>query len=165
MQDTTKQNTIKQDGHANQENWRIDEEILPTSQWRLLIVAFWLFLMLLVMGVSGLVWWQWLIMLVVTGLGTWYYRHNHISQRFPVAHITQPPLDKLHRSPWFVYVDTKQDKLQLWQGYLNAMYVNRYLVILHFDIVEPLPNNRSVTIWRDQVSEEGWRKLQVFGRL
>ncbi len=41
MQDTTKQNTIKQDGHANQENWRIDEEILPTSQWRLLIVAFW----------------------------------------------------------------------------------------------------------------------------
>lgn len=153
--------------------WRVDSKIHTTSQWQVVVVVLWLFIMLLVMLMADLPWWQWLLMIAVTaGLA---YLYN--LRRLTVVHITQPEIKhsgaEIYYSPWLIYVASKQgynqsnteSNKQLWQGYLQSSYANRYLLLLNFEIITPVQRPMTVMIWRDQINPTGWRQLQTLARL
>ncbi len=163
-----------------QDNWRVDGEIKPFSQWQILVAVLWLFVLLLVMSLANLFWWQWLLMVGVMLSVVCLYAQRRLS----VVHITQPRIRHsgadIYYSPWFIYVaylglstfqessPVVQDRLknkQLWQGYLLSSYANRYVLRLSFKVTEPVQRSMSVLIWRDQVNCNTWRQLQTFARL
>ncbi|MBS9779283.1 MAG: hypothetical protein KGV51_01520 [Moraxellaceae bacterium] len=150
-------------------SWRIDSQIDTVSLWHRVFAVLWLSLLLLVMLVAQLAWWQWLIMLFVLGAVIYLYYQRD----FEIVHLTQPTgnsVKDIYSSPWFVYAcydfdEEEFEDVECWQGYLTTSHVGRYLVVLAFDIVEPFQRSLSVPIWRDQVSNDDWRKLQTLSRL
>lgn len=59
--------------------------------------------------------------------------------------------------PW----GSKQD---VWQATLIDIADMGCMLILTFNLIEPLPNTMSVRIWQDQVDRETWRQFKVLAR-
>ena len=54
---------------------------------------------------------------------------------------------------------------ELWQAQMVDVHNYRWAMIFEFDIVEPYQRSLSMTIFRDQVSAEQWRELNILANI
>ncbi|TXD96469.1 hypothetical protein ES754_10025 [Psychrobacter frigidicola] len=77
-----------------------------------------------------------------------------------VLHLSQPPLDQRIDQNWQVLMRTNRGDA-LWQA--DLFKVHRYPLFIHFEftIIEPYQRALTVTVFRDQVTDEQWRELNI----
>ncbi len=133
----------------------IDTPLAP-SRYRLLVWVLYVLLVMLLAYRVGLVWWQWLMMALLT-VGLFWSR----LQRLPIVqHIAQPMGgDEL----WQCLVDNGQGE-ELWQMYLSDITEVGVCVVLRFEVVSPMPKALTVSVYPDQVPAEAYRRLKVLAR-
>ena len=54
---------------------------------------------------------------------------------------------------------------ELWQAQMVDVHNYRWAMIIEFDIIEPYQRSLSMTIFRDQVSAEQWRELNILANV
>ena len=81
-----------------------------------------------------------------------------------LLHMSQPPLAQRVHKNWQLLLRTGRGDV-LWQG--DLIKTHRYHLCVHFEFMVREPYRRSlyVTIFRDQVSAEMWRKLNVLANV
>ena len=97
------------------------------------------------------------VLLLITSAGVTCY----LALTRPILlHLSQPPLQHRVDQHWQLLIRTSRDDA-LWQAHLSELH--RYPLCIHFkfSIIEPYQRGLSVTIFRDQVSAEEWRKLNI----
>lgn len=52
----------------------------------------------------------------------------------------------------------------IWQAKLDKIVDMRCVMVLTFNVFEPLPMPLTVYIWQDQVSDDTWRQLKILAR-
>lgn len=128
---------------------------LQTSLHRIVLWAVFFMSIFGIVAVVGLVWWQWVVLLlVVVGL-IWSM------QSVPsVRHLVQLPTHQGDDGRWQLLVATHRGE-QLWQGRLTAANDFGLGVQLSFEIDEPMPQIFGVVVFFDQLDDDDKRKLKV----
>lgn len=135
---------------------RIDTPIKPTSRLRLLLY------LVLTLALIGLAWqaslllWQYVAILLVYAAVVCYVA---LSQPI-LLHVSQPPMSQRVDRGWQLLMRTARGDA-LWQAKL--LKVHRYQLLMHFEfmVLEPYQKPLSVSVFRDQMSREQWRQLNV----
>jgi hypothetical protein len=81
-----------------------------------------------------------------------------------LLHLTQPPINQRIDRNWQLLVRTGRGD-ELWQAGLAAVDPYPWIISFEFIIVEPYRRALSVTIFRDQVSPEQWRELNILANV
>lgn len=81
-----------------------------------------------------------------------------------LLHLTQPPLDQRIDQHWQLRIRTSQGD-GLWQAQLLAVHHYHWAMSFDFMIKEPYQRSMSLTVFRDQVSLEQWRELNVLANV
>lgn len=135
---------------------RIDTRIQPKSTLR-----FWLYLslsgfMLLLAGLADLQLWQYFLLLTISALVIGYLALS----RPILLHLSQPPLSQRVDQDWQLLMRTARSD-ELWLSTLNKVQRHHWWIVFDFAIVEPFERNMSLTVFRDQVSADEWRELNI----
>lgn len=135
---------------------RIDTPIKPTSHLRSGLYATLIAVMGLLAWLAQLSLAQYVLLLITSAGVTCYLALT----RPILLHLSQPPLQHRVDQYWQLLIRTSRDDA-LWQAHLSELH--RYPLCIHFkfSIIEPYQRGLSVTIFRDQVSAEEWRKLNI----
>lgn len=135
---------------------RIDTAIKPTSHLRRLLYVSLLSVLILLAWAADLYLWQYVIILLVTASAIVYLALS----RPILLHLSQPPLSQQFDKGWLLLMRTGYGDA-LWQAELIEVY--RYQTLIHFKfrIIEPYKKDWSATVFRDQMSIEQWRELNV----
>lgn len=139
---------------------RIDTAINYSSHLRLLLHSSLASTMLLLAWFASLLLWQYVLLLVISAAIAGYLALS----RPMLLHLSQPPLNQRIDRNWQLLIRTGRGD-QLWQAGLATVYRYNSLIHLKFMVVEPYSRGLSVTIFRDQVSAEQWRELQVLASI
>lgn len=139
---------------------RLDAPIMPSSRLRQLFYSGLLGLFLLLTWSAKLAIWQ--LGLVIAAL---FLIGGFIFLSKPtLLHLSQPPLHLNSRYDWQLLMATSRGD-QLWQGDLVRVRATSWVVIADVRVIEPYQKSLTLTIFRDQVSAEDWRKLSILGQL
>ena len=135
---------------------RIDTLIKPSSQLRTVLYASLIAVMGLLAWLAQLSLAQYVLLLIVSAGVACYLALT----RPILLHLSQPPLQHRVDQHWQLLIRTSRDDA-LWQAHLSKLH--RYPLCIHFEftIIEPYQRVLSLTIFRDQVSVEEWRKLNI----
>ena len=135
---------------------RIDAPIKPTSHLRSALYATLIAVMGLLAWLAQLSLTQYVLLLIISAGVACYLALT----RPILLHLSQPPLQHRVDQHWQLLIRTSRDDA-LWQAHLSELH--RYPLCIHFkfSIIEPYQRGLSVTIFRDQVSAEEWRKLNI----
>lgn len=139
---------------------RIDTAIWPASYLRLLLYSGLTAVMVVLAWLASLLLWQYVLILIVTAAVIIYLTLS----RPILLHLSQPPLSHRIDQHWQLLLRTGRDD-ELWQAQLIAVSGYRWAISFEFNVVEPYQRSLSVTIFRDQVSPEQWRELNILARL
>lgn len=148
--------------------WRLDTPIKRNSKFKWLIITCWLAILLWMVVLFKLAWWQATIVIMsgvfVMLLASWW--------RYPVIHLTQPSTHNKNKL-WQIYIGHKKhnpwssiflmftknqydnhaqinDKI-MWQGDLCDAKDFGNWVLLRFQVVEPFARPLTLVIFRDQI--------------
>ena len=135
---------------------RIDTPIKPTSHLRSALYATLIAVMGLLAWLAQLSLTQYVLLLIISAGVACYLALT----RPILLHLSQPPLQHRVDQHWQLLIRTSRDDA-LWQAHLSELH--RYPLCIHikFSIIEPYQRGLSVTIFRDQMSAEEWRKLNI----
>ncbi len=139
---------------------RIDATIKPSSYLRLLIYGSLTGAMILLGWLATLLLWQYVLLLMISVA---VFSYLVLSRPIPL-HLSQPPLSQRVDHNWQLLMRTGRGD-GLWQAELAAVHHYHWLITFEFIIVEPYQRSLSVTVFRDQVSAEDWRKLSILASL
>ena len=139
---------------------RIDMAIRPASSLRLLLYSGLTAVMVVLAWLASLLLWQYVLILIVTAAVIIYLTLS----RPILLHLSQPPLSHRVEQHWQLLLRTGRGD-ELWQAQLIAVSGYRWAISFEFNVIEPYQRSLSVTIFRDQVSPEQWRVLNVLSRL
>lgn len=139
---------------------RIDTAIRSSSRLRLLLYISLASAIILLAGLASLVLWQYVLILIISVAVVSYLALS----RPIVLHLTQPPLNQRIDRNWQLLMRTGRGD-ELWQAGLAAVHPYHWLISFDFIVVEPYQRALSVTIFRDQVSAEQWRELNVLANI
>lgn len=139
---------------------RIDTAIQPASYLRLLFYSCLTAVMVVLAWLASLSLWQYVLILIVTAAVTIYLTLS----RPILLHLSQPPLSQRIDQHWQLLLRTGRGD-ELWLAQLTAVSRYRWAISCEFNIIEPYQRSLSVTIFRDQVSSEQWRELNVLARV
>ena len=139
---------------------RIDTAIQPTSYLRGLLYIALIVSMIILVWLTSLAWWQIGIILLVSIMTTLYLSLS----RPTLLHLTQPPVSQPIDRQWQLLMRTGRGD-ELWQAQLVAAHRYRWAIHLAFTITEPYQRSSSVTVFRDQVTDEQWRELNVLANI
>ncbi|WP_296245821.1 MULTISPECIES: hypothetical protein [unclassified Psychrobacter] len=135
---------------------RIDTPINPESRIRLIFYMALATAMLVLAGLASLALWQYVLVLIISVAVVSYLALS----RPILLHISQPPLDKSVYQRWQLLMRTSRGDT-LWQSELEAVSNYHWVICFKFIIIEPYQRHLSVTVFRDQVSAEQWRKFTI----
>lgn len=116
--------------------------------------------MILLAWLASLSLWQYVLILVISAAVISYLALS----RPILLHLSQPPLSQRADQGWQLLMRTGRGD-ELWQAGLVAVYRYHWLMSFEFIVVEPYQRTLSVTIFRDQVSAEHWRELNVLANV
>lgn len=139
---------------------RIDTAIKPSSYLRTLLYLGLALVMLGLAWLAALALWQYVLILIVTAAVVSYLALS----RPVLLHLTQPPIDKRIDQHWQLRIRTSQGD-GLWQAQLLAVHHYHWAMSFDFMIKEPYQRSMSLTVFRDQVSLEQWRELNVLANV
>ncbi|WP_198333480.1 hypothetical protein [Psychrobacter aquimaris] len=139
---------------------RIDTAIQPASYLRLLLYSGLTAVMVVLAWLASLLLWQYVLILIVTAAVTIYL----ILSRPILLHLSQPPLSQRIDQHWQLLLRTGRGD-ELWLAQLIAVSRYRWAISFEFNVIEPRQRSLSVTIFRDQVSSEQWRELNILTRV
>ncbi|HCT74441.1 MULTISPECIES: hypothetical protein [Psychrobacter] len=134
---------------------RIDTAIQPASYLRLLLYSGLTAVTVVLAWLASLLLWQYVLILIVTAAVTIYLTLSrpillHLSQRID--------------QHWQLLLRTGRGD-ELWLAQLIAVSRYRWAISFEFNVIEPRLRSLSVTIFRDQVSPEQWRELNILARV
>ena len=135
---------------------RIDTPIKPSSALRLCLVLVLAFIVILLALLAPLSVWQYGLLIVISAL---VISFAILSQPI-LLHLSQPPIHLRYDQQWQLLMRTGRGD-ELWRGHLVAVHRYTGLISFEFTVVEPYQRALSVTVFRDQVSVEHWRELNV----
>lgn len=139
---------------------RIDAKVSATSRISMLLYSALTLIMLVLAWLAQLSLWQYVLMMTISVLAFGY-----ITLSKPIVlHLTQPPLDQRIDRHWQLLLRMGRGD-ELWQAGLIGAH--RYPLLIHFDFIVTSPYQRtlSITIFRDQVSIDDWRKLNILASI
>lgn len=136
---------------------RIDAAINSVSALRRVFYGFLAFPFCIMVYLAPLSLWQYVTMLLISVVIIGYL----VQSRMMVLHLSQPPLSKRIDKNWQLMLRTSRSDDALWQADLVDVHRYHWMLSLEFNIVEPYKRKLSVTIFRDQVSLEQWRQLNI----
>ncbi|WP_201502442.1 hypothetical protein [Psychrobacter cibarius] len=139
---------------------RIDTAIRPASYLRLLLYSGLTVVMVVLAWLASLLLWQYVLILIVTAAVIIYLTLS----RPILLHLSQTPLSHRIDQYWQLLLRTGRGD-ELWQAQLINVSGYRWAISFEFNVIEPYQRSLSVTIFRDQVSPEQWRELNVLARL
>ena len=139
---------------------RIDTAIQPASYLRVLLYTSLASAMVILAWLASLSVWQYIIILIVAAAVTGYL----ILSRPRLLHMSQPPLSQRVNRGWQLMIRTSRGD-ELWQAQMVDVHNYRCAMIFEFDIIEPYQHSLSMTIFRDQVSAEQWRELNILANV
>ncbi|MDN3453954.1 MULTISPECIES: hypothetical protein [unclassified Psychrobacter] len=139
---------------------RIDTAIKPASYLRVLFYMSLTSAMVILAWLASLNIWQYVVILIVAAAVTGYL----ILSRPVLLHMSQPPLSQRVDRGWQLMIRTSRGD-ELWQAQMVDIHNYRWAMIFEFDIVEPYQRSLSMTIFRDQVSAEQWRELNILANI
>lgn len=139
---------------------RIDTAVKPSSHLRTLIYAGLLSAMILLIWLAELSLWQEVVILVVSAAVVSYLALS----RPILLHLSQPPLYKQVNKGWQLLMRTGRGD-ELWLAELNNIHRYHWLITFEFMTVEPFKRSLTVTVYRDQVSFDEWRQLNVLANV
>ncbi len=174
--------------------WRLDTPLKRNSKFKWLMISCWLAMLLLMVLIFRLVWWQAAMVIISSFLSiilTSCWHH-------PVIHLTQPNIDNKDKL-WQIYIGHKNQNQFLstflrftknrydshqqvndrimWQGDLSYAKDFGYWVLLRFQIVEPFAKPLTLVVFKDQIelmlstdinydkNHDSWRLLKTIARL
>lgn len=139
---------------------RIDTAIRSASYLRLLLYSGLTAVMVVLAWLASLLLWQYVLILIVTAAVIIYLTLS----RPILLHLSQPPLSHRVDQYWQLLLRTGRGD-ELWQAQLIAVSGYRWAISFEFNVIEPYQRSLSVTIFRDQVSPEQLRELNILARL
>ena len=139
---------------------RIDTAIQPASYLRLLLYSGLTAVTVILAWLASLLLWQYVLILIVTAAVTIYLTLS----RPILLHLSQPPLSQRIDQHWQLLLRTGRGD-ELWLAQLIAVSRYRWAISFEFNVIEPRLRSLSVTIFRDQVSPEQWRELNILARV
>jgi len=139
---------------------RIDTAIQPASYLRLLLYSGLTAVTVVLAWLASLLLWQYVLILIVTAAVTIYLTLS----RPILLHLSQPPLSQRIDQHWQLLLRTGRSD-ELWLAQLIAVSRYRWAISFEFNVIEPRLRSLSVTIFRDQVSPEQWRELNILARV
>lgn len=139
---------------------RIDTAIQPASYLRLLLYSGLTAVTVILAWLASLLLWQYVLILIVTAAVTIYLTLS----RPILLHLSQPPLSQRIDQHWQLLLRTGRSD-ELWLAQLIAVSRYRWAISFEFNVIEPRLRSLSVTIFRDQVSPEQWRELNILARV
>ena len=145
---------------AHGKSLRIDASIKPSSYLRMWLYTSLTILFVLLAWLAELSLWQYVLILVVSAAVV-----SYLALTRPILlHLSQPPLAQRVDQNWQALMRTQRGDA-LWQANLYKMH--RYHLCIHFEfiIIEPYQRPLSVTVFRDQVSAEEWRALNILANV
>lgn len=139
---------------------RLDAAVFPSSRLQFIIVCSGIALFLLLSWSAKLSLWQFILVVAVSGLtfGYWWLSRPIVTQ------ITQPPLHLNAHQGWQLMMATSRGD-QLWHGELRQLRTYSWVVVADFAITEPYQRSLTLSIFRDQVAPEDWRRLIILSQL
>lgn len=135
---------------------RIDAPIKPTSHLRLLLYIGLTLALIVLAWQAPLRLWQYVMIMIVYAAVV-----CSVALLQPILlHLSQPPLSQPVDKGWQLLMRTARGDA-LWQAKL--LKVHRYQLLIHFEfmVLEPYQKPLSVSVFRDQMSPEQWRELNV----
>lgn len=139
---------------------RIDTAIKPASYLRTLLYLGLALVMLGLAWLAALALWQYVLILTVTVAVVSYLALS----RPILLHLTQPPIDQRIDQHWQLMIRTSRGD-GLWQAQLLAVHHYHWVMSFDFMITEPYQRPLSLTVFRDQVSLEQWRELNILANV
>lgn len=140
--------------------WRLDSTVAPTSHLRMLLYSGFGCVFVVLAWFAGLSLWHYVLLLLVCG-GVLSY----LALSKPILlHLSQPPLDQRLDQGWQILMRRSRGD-ELWQARLNCARRYMFFVHLSFEVTTPHQRSVSLTIFRDQVSDETWRQLNVLASI
>lgn len=139
---------------------RIDTPITPSSRLRLLLHISLASALILLAWLASLALWQYVLILIISVAVVSYLALS----RPMLLHLTQPPFSQRIDRNWQLLMRTGRGD-ELWQAGLVAVHPYHWLISFEFIIMEPYQRALSVTIFRDQVSAEQWRELNILANV
>lgn len=139
---------------------RLDAPIAIKSRLRNLFFGGLLGLFLWLTWSAGLAIWQ----LALVGLVLILVSGFTVLSKPALLHLSQPPLHRNACYDWQLLMATAHGE-QLWQADLLRVRSYFWVVIADFRVVEPYQKSLTITIYRDQVLAEDWRKLSIVGQV
>jgi len=140
---------------------RIDTAMRPSSRLRRLLYISLASALILLAWLASLALWQYVLILVISVAVISYLALS----RPMLLHLTQPPINQRIDRNWQLLMRTGRGD-ELWQAGLAAVDPYPWLISFEFIIVEPYYRRAlSVTIFRDQVSPEQWRELNILANV
>lgn len=139
---------------------RIDTAIKSASYLRTLLYLGLALIMLGLAWLAALALWQYVLILIVTAAVVSYLALS----RPILLHLTQPPIDQRIDQYWQLMIRTSRGD-ELWQAQLLAVHRYHWAISFDFMITEPYQRPLSLTVFRDQVSLEQWRELNILANV
>ncbi|AMN68926.1 hypothetical protein AK825_11525 [Psychrobacter sp. P11G5] len=139
---------------------RIDTAVNSSSYLRALIYVGLLSALVLLLWLAELSLWQDVVILVVSAVVVSYLALS----RPILLHLSQPPLYKQVSQDWQLLMRTGRGD-ELWLAELNNIHRYHWLITFEFMTVEPFKRTLTVTVFRDQVSRNEWRQLNILANI
>ena len=116
--------------------------------------------MALLRELAALALWQYVLILIVTAAVVSYLALS----RPILLHLTQSPISQRIDQHWQLMIRTSRGD-GLWQAQLLAVHHYHWAMSFDFMVTEPYQRLLSVTVFRDQVSLEQWRELNILANV
>lgn len=139
---------------------RVDTAIKSASYLRTLLYFGLALVMIGLAWLAALALWQYVLILLVTVAVVSYLALS----RPILLHLTQPPIDQRIDQHWQLMIRTSRGD-ELWQAQLLAVHHCHWAMSFDFMITEPYQRPMSLTVFRDQVSLEQWRELNILANV
>ncbi|AMN51006.1 hypothetical protein AK823_11095 [Psychrobacter sp. P2G3] len=139
---------------------RIDTAVNSSSYLRALIYVGLLSALVLLLWLAELSLWQDVVILVISAVVVSYLALS----RPILLHLSQPPLYKQVSQDWQLLMRTGRGD-ELWLAELNNIHRYHWLITFEFMTVEPFKRTLTVTVFRDQVSRNEWRQLNILANI
>lgn len=139
---------------------RIDTAIQPTSYLRVLLYVGLSAVMVMLAWLTALALWQYVFISIVAAAVSIYL----ILSRPVLLNLSQPPLSQRLDRQWQLLMRTGRGD-ELWLAQLKAVHRYQWLMSFEFIVIEPYQRSLSVTVFRDQVNPEQWRKLNILANV
>ena len=139
---------------------RLDMPIKPSSHLRIALYAGLIAIMSLLVWLAQLSLAQNVLLLIISAGVACYLALT----RPIILHLSQPPLSHQVDQHWQLLVRNSRGDA-LWHAHISKLHRYTFGIHIEFNIIEPYPRRLAITVFRDQVSAEDWRKLNILATI